>query len=122
MTFGFAASVVNGWLDTAFAAAFIRLVVGDPGAAGTSNGAAGDTTRQGITMGAAAAGVKTMTGADPVWTNGGTSETITGVSLFTLAAGGTFIASGTLTTSQAWASGNTFTLTSLSASITPVAV
>jgi hypothetical protein len=121
MTFGFAASVVNGWLDTAFATPFVRLVVGDPGAAGTANGAAGDTTRQGITMAAAAGGAKAMNGTDPVWTNGGTSETITGISIFDAAVAGSFIASGTLTTSQAWATGNTFTLTSLSVSLTPVA-
>lgn len=120
MAFGLAVSVVNGWLDTAFATVFVRLVVGDPGASGTSNGAAGDTTRQSITMAAAAGGAKAAT-TQPVWTNAATTETITGVSLFTASVAGSFIASGLLTASRPWAATDTFTLTSLSVTITPIA-
>jgi hypothetical protein len=120
MTYGHAASVLNGWLDTAWATPFIRLTVGDPGAAGAANLAAGDTTRQGITMAAAAGGVKSAT-TTPSWTNGGTSETIDGIASFTAAVAGSFIASGELTTARPWAATDTFTLTSLSISITPVA-
>lgn len=120
MTRGMAASVLNGWLDTAFATVFVRLHTGDPGAAGASNGALGDTTRQSITMGAAAGGVKSAT-TQPSWTNAGTSETISDISTHTLAVAGTFIGSGALTTARAWAATDTFTLTTLSVAITPVA-
>ena len=120
MTYGHAVSVLNGWLDAAWATVFIRLTTGDPGAAGAANGAAGDTTRQGITMGAAAGGVKTAT-TTPSWTNGGTSETIAGIAAFTAAVAGSFIASGQLTVARPWVATDTFTLTSLQVSITPVA-
>lgn len=120
MTYGHAVSVLNGWLDTAWATVFIRLTTGDPGAAGAANGAAGDTTRQSITMGAAAGGVKSAT-TTPSWTNGGTSETIAGIAAFTAAVAGSFIASGALTTPRPWAATDTFTLSTLSIAITPVA-
>lgn len=121
MAFGFAASLLNSWLDTGFATVFVRLVIGDPGASGTANGAAGNTTRQAQAMAAAAGGSKAATGADPSWVNGGVSETITGVALFDAAAAGNFEASGTLTAAQAWGTGNTFTLTNLVITLTPVA-
>lgn len=120
MVYGMAASVVNGWLDTAFATVFIRLTTGDPGAAGAANGAAGDTTRQGVTMGAAAGGVKSAT-TTPTWTNGGASETIAGIAAFTAAAAGSFIASGTLTVARPWVATDTFTLSTFTITVTPLA-
>lgn len=121
MARGLAASIVNGWLDTDFATVWNALHTGDPGSAGTSNAAAGDTSRKQSTMASASGGSKAQTGTAPVWTNGGTSETITDISIWTASTAGTFKASIALTASQAWVSTNTFTLTSLSIAITPLA-
>ena len=123
MTVGLTAAVVNGWLDGTFATAtcFVKLYVGDPGAAGASNAAAGSTTRVQATMAAASAGSKAMTSMASTWTNGGTSETLSHIGLWTASTAGTFNASGALTASQAWVNTNTFTLTSLSIAITPIA-
>ena len=123
MTVGFASGVVNGWLDGTFATAtcWVKLHTADPGAAGATAAAAGDTTRKQATMAAASAGSKAMTGTAGPWTNGGTSETLSHISLWSASTAGTFNASGALSSGQAWASTNTFTLTSLSISITPIA-
>lgn len=123
MAVGFAAAIVNGWLDGTFATAtcWVKLHTADPGAAGATAAAAGDTTRKQATMAAAAGGAKAMTGSAGPWTNGGTSETLSHISLWSASAAGTFNASGVLSASQAWAATNTFTLTSLSISITPIA-
>ena len=123
MTIGVAAPVANGWLDGTYATAtsYTKLHTADPGAAGATAAAVGSTTRVQATMGAAAAGVKAMTSMASTWTNGGTSETLSHLSLWTAAAAGTFNGSATLTTPQAWVSTNTFALTSLSISISPIA-
>jgi hypothetical protein len=123
MTAGFAATLVNGWLDTAFATAscWVKLHTADPGAAGANAAAAGDTTRKQATMAAAAGGSKASSASIGPWTNGGTSETLTHISIWSASTAGTFNGSTALSSSQAWASGNTFTLTSLTISITPIA-
>jgi hypothetical protein len=123
MTAGFAAAVVNGWLDGTFATAtaWVKLHTGDPGAAGATAAAAGDTTRKQATMATASAGSKASTGSVGPWTNGGTSETLSHISLWTASTAGTFNGSAALAASQAWASGNTFTLTALTIAITPIA-
>lgn len=123
MTTGVTSTVANGWLNGTFATAscFVKLHTADPGAAGTTAAAAGDTTRKNPTMAAASGGSIAMTGTAGPWTNGGTSETLTHISLWTAVSAGTFQASGALTASQAWVNTNTFTLTSLSIAITPIA-
>jgi hypothetical protein len=123
MTLGFASAAVNGWLDGTFSTTnlWVKLHTGDPGSAGTSNAAAGDTTRKQATMNSASGGSKSMSGTAGPWTNGGTSETLSHISIFSLVSGGTFNASGALSASQAWVNTNTFTLTSLTISITPIA-
>jgi hypothetical protein len=123
MTTGFAAAAVNGWLDGTFATAscWAKLHTADPGAAGTTAAAAGDTTRKQATMASASGGSKAASSSVGPWTNGGTSETLTHISLWTAASAGTFNGSAALTASQAWVSTNTFTLTSLSIAITPIA-
>ncbi len=123
MAVGLAATLVNGWLDAAFATAscWVKLHTADPGSAGATAAAAGDTTRKQATMAAAAGGSKAMTGTAGPWTNGGTNETVSHITLWTASAAGTFQASSALTTPQAWAPGNTFTLTSLTIGITPIA-
>jgi hypothetical protein len=123
MTVGLAASVVNGWLDGSFSTtnAWVKLHTADPGASGATAAAAGDTTRKQATMASAASGSKAASGSVGPWTNGGTSETLTHISLWTLVSGGTFQGSGALSSSQAWVSTNTFTLTALTISVTPIA-
>jgi hypothetical protein len=123
MTLGLAASVVNGWLDGSFSTtnAWVKLHTADPGAAGATAAAAGDTTRKQATMASASAGAKAMTGTAGPWTNVSTTETITHISLWTLVSAGTFQGSAVLSASQAWVNTNTFTLTSLSIAITPIA-
>ena len=124
MTVGLVGSVVNGWLDGTFATAtcYVKLHTGDPGAAGGTAAAAGDTTRKQATMAAASGGSKAASASVGPWTNGGTSETISHISLWTAAAAGSVNATAALTASQAWVSTNTLTLTSLSIAITPIAV
>jgi hypothetical protein len=123
MARGFVASVVNGWLDGTFATAtcWIKLHVGDPGAAATSNTAAGDTTRKQATMAAAAGGSKAMTGTAGPWTNVSTTETITDISIWSASSAGTFNLSAALTANQPWVNTNTFTLTALTIAIVPIA-
>jgi len=123
MTVGLAAAAVNSFLDTTFATAscFIKLHTADPGASGATAAAAGSTARVQATMAAASAGSKAMTSMASTWTNGGTSETLSHISIWSASTAGTFNGSAALTASQAWASTNTFTLTSLSIAITPIA-
>lgn len=123
MTVGFAASVVNGWLDGTFSTtnAWVKLHTADPGASGATAAAAGDTTRKQATMASASAGSKAMTGTAGPWTNVSTTETLTHISLWSLVSAGTFQGSAALTGSQAWVNTNTFTLTSLTISISPIA-
>jgi hypothetical protein len=128
-----AANLANKWLDviasgttpgttfTGLAASYTKLHTADPGAAGATAPAAGSTTRVATSFAVAAAGSKAMNGTLPVWTNGGTSETLSHISLWDAITTGNFILSGALTTPQAWASGNTFTLSSLTIALTPIA-
>jgi hypothetical protein len=127
------ANLANKWLDvlgsgasagttfTALAGSYIKLHTGDPGSAGASNAAAGSTTRVAQPFAAASAGSKAGNGTNPSWTNGGTSETLTHISLWDASTAGNFILSGALSSSQAWASTNTFTLTSITIALTPIA-
>lgn len=133
MTVGLATTTTaNAWLNvlrgnaagttfTAPAVMAAKLHTADPGAAGTTAAAAGDTTRKALTFNAASAGSMSLTSAPAVWTNGGTSETLTHISVWDSTTVGSFYYSAALTASQAWASGNTFTLTSLTISLTPLA-
>jgi hypothetical protein len=130
MTVGFAAATLNGWLDTirtggssysAVTTLYVQLHTADPGAAGTTAVSAGSTTRVAVSQTSPSAGSMGITGTNPSWTNGGTSETITHISLWSASTAGTFKYSVALTASKAWASGDTLTLTSLTTSLTPVA-
>lgn len=129
MTAGLAPSLVSGWLNTlrsagsaynAVAGTFAQLHTGDPGAAGTSSVSEGSTTRNSFTFAASSSGSALALSDEPAaWTNDGTSETLTHISVWTAASGGTFLFSVALTASKAWADGDTFTLTSLGASLSP---
>lgn len=121
MTVGMAAGTANTSLDSIFATVWVKLHVGDPGASAASNAAAGDTTRKQATMGSASAGSKSMSSMSGSWTNVSTTETLSHLSLWTLVSAGTFMMSLALTGTQAWVNTNTFTLTSLVLSYSPIA-
>ena len=123
-------NTANAWLDcirsggstrTVVAGTWVKLHTADPGAAGATAAAVGDATRKAFTQAAASSGSITLNGTNPSWTNGGTSETITHISVWDASTAGNFLYSAALTASQAWVSGNTFTLTSLTVSIAPLA-
>lgn len=123
-------NTANAWLDcirsggstrTVVAGTFVKLHTADPGAAGATAAAAGSTTRVAVTQAAASGGSIAQNGTAPVWTNGGTTETITHISVWDASTSGNFLYSAPLSASQAWVSGNTFTLTSLTVSLTPLA-
>lgn len=88
---------------------WIKLHIGDPGAAGTSNPAV-ETTRQQVSVGAAAGG-SIASNADLVWTNVAGSEDYTHFTAWTANAAGTFGFSGTVT-AVAVTAGATFTILS----------
>ena len=133
MTRGLSAvNVANAWLNvlrgnsngvtfTAPAVQAVKLHTGDPGSAGANNAAAGDTTRKAIGYNAASAGSMSLAAAPAAWTNGGTNETLTDVSVWDSTTAGNFDYSAALTASQPWNTGNTFTLTSLTFALTPIA-
>lgn len=86
----------NAAADTVLAAyPWIKMHVGAPGAAGTSN-AATETTRKQITWGAAAAGVALNTNA-PSWASVAGSEDWTHFTLWSASTAGTAGLSGTIT-------------------------
>lgn len=127
MTVGIAATQANAFLNvyrntaaTAVATPFIQLHTADPGAAGTTAVSAGSTTRNAITWNAPSGGSMTLATLGS-WTNGGTSETLTHVSLWTASTAGTFLQSFALTASQAWVSTNTFTISTFTVSFSPIA-
>jgi hypothetical protein len=108
----------NGVTFTAPAAITLQLHTGDPGASGTANVSVGDATKVAITHAAASAGSMAISGTAPVFTNAGTSETITHVSYWNSA---TFLQSAALSSSKAWASGDTYTHSTDTWSTTPIA-
>jgi hypothetical protein len=116
MAVGFAPAQAAGVLNalgnatnyTAPAQFWIKLHVGDPGAAGTANPAA-NTTRHQVSFSAAVDG-RVSNDVAIVWSAGETAtETLTHWSAWTLAAGGTFLYSGTMP-ATAVTVGGTFTV------------
>lgn len=120
MTTGLVTADVNSFLDATYDDKWVKLHTADPGVAGTTAAAAGDTSRKQYTSAAASGGVKSAATIGP-WTNGGTSETITHISVWSASTAGTFLYSVALTASKAWASSDTFTLDTLSLTVTPLA-
>ncbi len=124
---GLASGLANSWLNTlqgtsyTQTTSYVQLHTGDPGAAGTANISVGSTTRQLLTFSAASAGVLALSASPTAWTNGGTSETITNITLWTLATAGVFKLTITLTVSKAWNSGDTLTLNTCGITLTPIA-
>lgn len=120
MAVGFSTAAANTHLDnTGTTYPWVKLHVGDPGAAGTSN-AATETTRKQATWASAASASKS-TSADLVWTSVAGTEDYTHFSLWTASTAGSFGGSGTIT-ANAVTSGDTFTIPSGSLTLTlPVA-
>jgi hypothetical protein len=123
-----AANLANKWLDmlaatafTAPAAFYVKLHTADPGSAGTTAAAAGDTVRKAVTWSSASAGSKAMSSMSGSWTNGGTSETLTHVSFWDNVSAGVFLGSAALSSSQAWNTSNVYALTALTIAFTPIA-
>lgn len=111
----FSDTVANSWLDalargTAYdndGGVWVKLHLGDPGSAGTSNAAA-ETTRKQVTFGSAAASRAISNTAAVEWTNVSTTETYTHVSLWTDVSAGTFLGRDDLSSSAAVTAGDTF--------------
>lgn len=115
MAVGLAAATANALLDallnatnyTAPTAVWIKLHIGDPGAAGTAN-AAVHTTRQQLSCANATGGTCTSDAA-VTWTGVTGAEDYTHYSAWTASTAGTFLFSGTVT-ANAVSIGDTFTI------------
>jgi hypothetical protein len=89
------------------AAVWVKLHIGDPGAAGTTNAAA-NTTRQQATFGSAAATGAISNTVAVEWTSVPNTETYSHVSLWTASSAGTFLGSDDLSATAAVTAGDTF--------------
>lgn len=120
-----ATNLANGWLNTlrnvsfAVATPHAQLHTADPGTAGTTAVSTGIATRQPLTF-AAASGGSIALSATPSWTATG-ADTITHVSVWSLSSAGVHYANAALSASKTVASGDTFTLTGLTISLSPLA-
>lgn len=116
-------AILNGFRNVSFAVAgtWVLLHTGDPGT-GASNVSAGSSARSQVTFSAASGGAIALTGTQPTWVNGGTSETISHISVWDGQSGTpNMLWTAQLTSSKAWASGDTLTLTSCGLSLSPLA-
>jgi len=128
MAVGLASGVANAWLDaicnatdyTAPAGFFVKLHLGDPGAAGATS-PAGNTTRQSASMAVASGGAITSDAA-VTWTNVSTTETYSHVSFWSANAAGTFLGSDDLAVARAVTAGDTFTIATGDIDITLTAI
>jgi hypothetical protein len=118
-------SIVTAWSKgTSYAgnaAVWVKLHIGAPGSAGTTNAAA-NTTRQQATFGTASAGVIATT-ADISWVSVPNAETYSHVSFWTLSSAGTFLGWDDLSATATVAIGDTFRIPSgsLTVTVTPAA-
>ena len=94
---------------------YVKLHLGDPGEAATSN-AAVETTRKVAAWSAAASGA-IATSATLEWTNVSTTETYTHWSLWDALTAGNALWSGALSSSAAVTAGDTFQITALTLSL-----
>lgn len=102
----------------------VGLHTTDPGAVGTTNPTTGTNAgvRKAITFTAASAGTcaSSSTPSWAVW-DGGASVVVSHISVWDAITAGNFIYSAVLTTAKTVTTGDTFTLSSLSVSLAPVA-
>jgi len=94
---------------------YVKLHLGDPGEAATSN-AAVETTRKSASWASAASGA-IATSATMEWTNVSTTETYSHWSMWDNLTAGNALWSGALATSAAVTAGDTFQITSLTLSL-----
>lgn len=125
MTVGLVAAQANAFLNvfrntaaSAVATPFIKLHIGDPGVAGTSNPSA-VTTRNAIVWAAASAGSMALSTLSSFSMT--TSETITHVSLWDASSAGNFLQSFALTASVPVINGSTLSFSAFTLSFTPLA-
>jgi hypothetical protein len=125
MTVGLSATVANSFLNnyrntavTAKAAVYMKLHIGDPGAAGATNAAA-VTTRNAVTWAAASGGSMVLSSISGYSMT--TGETISHVSFWDDPTAGNFLQSAALTASQAVINGSTLNFTTVTLSFTPIA-
>ena len=116
MATGISAYLANAWLNalgnaTSFSVttAYVKLHVGDPGSAGTSN-AATETTRKAVSFAAASNGAL-ASDADVTWTNIAGSQDATHFTAWDNETAGNFLFSGTIT-GNAYTAGDTYTISS----------
>ena len=116
MAHGIGAYLGNAWLNalgnnTSFAVAqvYVKLHVGDPGAAGTLNPAT-ETTRKAASFGVASGGVL-ASDADVSWTNIAGSEDANHFTAWDSLTTGNFLFSGTITANP-YDAGDTYTISS----------
>lgn len=113
-TYGFSTTAANAACPTG--TYYAQMHTAAPGSAGTTSVSVGCSTRTSFTFGTASGGVSSAT-TQPSFTNTGTSETLSHVSWWTASSGGTYSGCGQLAATQAWASGNVYTLSALSFTI-----
>lgn len=121
-----AANLATNWLNmlratafTAPAGQFVKLHVGDPGAAGANNASA-VTTRSSATYTASSGGSALALSNTPTWSMTAT-ETISHISVWDAASAGNFLFSAALNTPKSVNNGDTLNLTTLGFSMTPQA-
>ena len=121
-TVAVANAMLNGFRNSSFqnAATYVELHTGDPGTGATAV-SAGSTVRLAATLSAASGGAIALSGNVGPWTNGGATETVSHVAVWTASTAGSFLWSAQLTTPKAWVSGDTLTLTTLGMSLAPLA-
>jgi hypothetical protein len=121
------ANLANKWLDmlagtafTAPAGSFVKLHTADPGAAGAT-AASANTTRVSTSWSAASAGSKAMSNTPTwaAWASG--SETESHISSWDASTAGNFLFSVVLTTPKAVTNGDTFTLSTMTFALSPIA-
>lgn len=117
MATGLAPAVANALLNAIFnqddytapTAVWVKLHVGDPGAAGTANPAT-ETTRKELTSAMGSPSNGSITSTAPLqWTSVAATEDYTHASLWTDPSAGSFLASGAIT-ANAVTAGDNFTL------------
>lgn len=125
MTVGLSASHAAGLLNifrgTNFTAVtmYVALHTGDPGSAGTANASA-VTTRNSAAFSAPSAGSMSLSSSLTGY-NMTTGETLSHISMWDASTSGNFLRSAALTASRAVVNGDTFTLSTLTLSYTPMA-
>lgn len=116
MATGISSYLANAWLDAlgnnssfAVTTVYVKLHIGDPGAAGTANPAT-ETTRKSVSFAAASSG-SLASDAAVTWTNIAGSEDATHFTAWDNLSAGNFLFSGTITANP-YTAGDTFTIAS----------